>query len=120
MRKILLIEDDEATAQAYAESFSEEYSVEVATSAQQGLTQAIHSKPDLILLDIMLPGGKNGFDFLQDLKNNSQISQIPVVILTNLDDQRQAALDYGAQECFVKANTSIPEIEVAIEKLLKK
>lgn len=119
MQRILLIEDDSATAQSYQESLSQKYSVDVAASANQGLTKAIAIKPDLILLDIMLPGGKNGFDFLTDLKNNSEVAHIPVIVLTNLDDQKQVALDFGAVDCFVKANVEFPEIEQAIETILQ-
>lgn len=115
MQKILLVEDDQETSRVYTESLSEHFEVQVARTAAEALTAAVEYQPALILLDIMLPGGKNGFDFLRDLKNHKDIAHIPVIVLTNLDDQSQTALEAGAQACFVKANVDFPEILSAIQ-----
>lgn len=57
---ILIIEDDESHNNAYRTAFeSEGYSVSVATTVSRGLSLATELKPDLILLDVMLPGGEN-------------------------------------------------------------
>lgn len=118
MKKILLVEDDRETSRVYSEYLTEFYEVQVADSAAQALTVAVEYRPDLILLDIMLPGGKNGFDFLSDLKNHQDIAQIPVIVLTNLDDQHQTAIDAGAAECFIKANNDFDTILAAIKKII--
>lgn len=74
---------------------------------------------DLVLLDIMLPGGMNGFDVLEDLKRNQLTSSIPVIVLTNLDSERETALKIGAADYAVKANTSIEETVQKIKQQLK-
>jgi len=118
MKKILLVEDDQETSRVYSEYLTEFYEVQVAGSAAQALTSAVEYQPDLILLDIILPGGKNGFDFLGDLKNHQDTAHIPVIVLTNLDDQRQTAIDAGASECFIKANSDFDTILAAIKKII--
>jgi len=119
MKKLLIIEDDQATDQAYSNKFSKTYQVVVATNGKDGFTKAIQEKPDLVLLDIMLPGGLNGFDVLRNLKHNSETVNIPVIVLTNLSEQEDAAKEAGALECLVKANTDINKVGSVISKYLK-
>lgn len=119
MKKILIIEDDSPTAQSYAAHFADEYEVCVSKNGDQGLQEAQEILPDIILLDVMLPGKLNGFDVLRELKQRTPTSHIPVIILTNLDDQKKAALQFGAAGCFVKANTPINEVSEAIRAVLQ-
>lgn len=119
MKKILVIEDDLATNQAYSNKFSKTFEVVVATDGKDAFTKAIQQKPNLIILDIMLPGGLNGFDVLRNLKHNSLTANIPVIVLTNLSEQEEAAKEAGAVECLVKANTDIDKIESVISKYIK-
>ncbi|HJX59609.1 MAG TPA: response regulator [Patescibacteria group bacterium] len=119
MKKILIIEDDSQTNSAYSSKLSANYFVTSAIEGKQGVSKAIKENPDLIILDIMLPGGLNGFDVLRELKHNSATSQIPVIVLTNLEEQEQAAKAGGAVGCLVKANTSIDEVENIIKKHLQ-
>lgn len=119
MKKLLIIEDDRATNSAYANKFSKQYQVISATDGKEGFTKAIVESPDLIVLDVMLPGGLNGFDVLRNLKHNSQTANIPVIVLTNLSEQEEAAKEAGAVECLVKANTNIKKVEWVIAKYLQ-
>jgi len=119
MKKLLVIEDDLATNKAYSNKFSKSYEVLSATNGQDGFTKAIQEKPALIVLDIMLPGGLNGFDVLRNLKHNSLTSTIPVIVLTNLEEQESAAKEAGAVECLIKANTNIEAVGSVITKYLK-
>ena len=119
MKKLLIIEDDTATNSAYANKFSKKYEVISAVDGNEAFTKAIKEKPDLIILDIMLPGGLNGFDVLRNLKHNSATANIPVVVLTNLSEQEEAAKESGAVECLVKANTDINKVEALIVKYLQ-
>lgn len=118
MKKLLLIEDDAYSAQSLAEELTENFEVVVSRIGEDGLHDAQSFLPDVVLLDIMLPGKMNGFDVLRELKQSSKTSHIPVIMLTNLDDQKKAALESGAVDCFVKANTTFEEINAAIEKAL--
>ena len=86
MKKILIIDEDFSLFKIYNEMFSsDEVEVVGAKSGQEGLGMISSEKPDLIMLDIMLPGGMNGFDVLEQLEANPSTKTIPVIVLTNLD-----------------------------------
>ncbi|MDO8452108.1 MAG: response regulator [bacterium] len=111
MRKIVIIEDDTALLASYKQAFDGEgFEILEASSVDEGLKCIMSSLPSLILLDIMLPGGKNGFDALEVLKRNPQTAHIPVIVLTNLDTEEETARSIGASDYLVKSNVSILEI----------
>lgn len=118
MKKLLLIEDDQYSAQSLAEQLREYYEVTVSRLGEQGFQEVVKSVPDVILLDIMLAGKMNGFDVLREVKQHSTTKDIPVIMLTNLDNQEKAAVESGAVACFVKANTTFDQIHQAIETAL--
>lgn len=119
-KKILIIEDDISLFTAYQEMFKDEdVSVVGAATGQEGLNLVQSEKPNLILLDIMLPGGMNGFDVLERLNADSVSRNIPVFILTNLDSEKKVAKAIGARAYIVKANTTKDEIvKLAMDCLL--
>lgn len=104
---ILLVEDDPMLTELYQTKLEMEgYRVSVATDGEQGVAQAGKVKPDLILLDIMLPK-LNGFEVLKAVKKDKATAGIPVIVLTNLggekaDSDKRLALSLGAQEFLVK------------------
>lgn len=111
MKKILIIDEDTSLLKAYQEMFKpEEFSIVGATTGQEGLTLVRSEKPDVILLDIMLPGGMNGFDVLEKLEADPATKQIPVIVLTNLDSEEKTAKIIGARKYLVKANTKKDEL----------
>lgn len=119
MKKILIIEDDSALQQIYKEAFTPEgIAIEEAMTAKEGLEKAKLAPPDLIILDIMLPGGMNGFDALEKLKQDPKLKDIPVVILTNLDSEKDSALKIGAVDYIIKSTTSIKDVVGRIKSLL--
>ncbi|OGE78225.1 MAG: hypothetical protein A2751_03655 [Candidatus Doudnabacteria bacterium RIFCSPHIGHO2_01_FULL_46_14] len=112
-KKILLIEDDQDLAELYDEVLSAKYEVEIAHNGKEGLELAT-KKPDLILLDILLPS-MNGFELLKAFKKDPQIKNIPVIVLTNLgskhvDDDKKLALLLGAEDYLVKTYHQPQEI----------
>jgi len=119
-KTILIIEDEQQIVEIYNNKFSElGVNIDIAQTGKEGLNLA-RKEPDLIILDIMLPGGLNGFDVLSTLKRDETLKKIPVLILTNLDDeQKLTALDLGAFDYLVKANTPIKEIVEKIRSILK-
>ena len=120
MKRILFIEDDVEMQKIYKETFSaHEYDVVPAYTADEGLDFAKTKKPNLIILDIMLPGGKNGFDALEVLMADPETSKIPVIVLTNLDSEKKVALQIGAKDYLVKANTNIDEVVARVQKWIK-
>lgn len=117
MKKILFVEDDQSLQKIYSEALSSKDIETIrAVTGKEGLDMAIKNQPDVILLDIMLPGGLNGFDVLTELKKDPKTQAIPVLVLTNLDSERQTAMDLGAVDYAVKAETSIEEV---LQKLSK-
>ncbi|MEI8232441.1 MAG: response regulator [bacterium] len=118
MKKILIIEDESVQQQAYRLKLEKKYQLAFATTANEVLSN-LSPTPDLIILDVMLPGGKNGFDILQTLKESPKTSNIPVIMLTNLgEDEKQTALDCGATDYFTKTSTSLGKLENIIEKYI--
>lgn len=118
MKKLLVIEDDNIVNQAYKEKLGSFYEMAFALEGQSGLTKATSWLPGLIILDILLPGGIDGFDVLRELKKNPKTKEIDVVVLTNLAQQEKRALAEGALECLVKANTSLDKVVSTVKKYL--
>ncbi|GIK84119.1 MAG: response regulator [Patescibacteria group bacterium] len=113
---ILVVEDDEIINIAYKKALEDAgYETFFALTGDQGCNMAKQHRPNLILLDIMLQGQKNGFDVLQLLKSDDETKSIPVFVMTNLDSTHEKeALDMGATKFFVKASTSLTQIVEAI------
>jgi DNA-binding response OmpR family regulator len=87
MPKIAIIEDDLAIAQMYRLKFEAEgYKVEIAENGKLGLGLAEQMKPDLILLDLMMPE-MNGDEMLEKMRATDWGKNIPVIILTNVGEQ---------------------------------
>lgn len=117
---ILLIEDDPLLTKMYKAKFTTEgFNVLVAIDGEEGLKMALESNPDLILLDIMMPK-LSGLDLLSKLREDSRGKDVPVIILTNLTQQKEAqkALDLGAKEFMVKANLTPSQVVERIKKYL--
>lgn len=85
--------------------------METATNGEEGLAKARSVKPDLILLDIMMPK-LNGLEMLRQLKAIPDVEKIPVVVLTNLsgDADAETALQEGAVKYIVKSDYKPKEI----------
>jgi two-component system alkaline phosphatase synthesis response regulator PhoP len=87
-KKILIVEDEKILAEMYKDRFSQEgYQAALAFTSEEGIDLAKKEKPDLILLDILLPK-ENGVSFLKRLKEIPEISSIPVVAFSNYDEPR--------------------------------
>ena len=106
-KKVLIVEDDEVLSEMYKEKLKlEGYKVSTANDGKKALGR-IKLGADLILLDILMPG-LNGFEVLKRIKKDKAISDIPVVVLTNiggesLDKDKNLALSLGATDYMIKA-----------------
>jgi len=119
MKKILIIEDETAYQKILRDAFEKEgFEVTVATDVKQGTSEVAKKRPDMILLDIMLPGGMNGFDFLERLKANESTKSIPVIIITNLSSEDKVAKEIGASFYFVKSDVGIGQIVNKVKEFL--
>lgn len=120
--KILVVEDEATLQKALNDVLaSEGYDVVSALDGEKGLQMAKEEKPDLVLLDIILPK-LDGFEVLKGLKADESTDQIPVIILTNLSDldNIQKSLDLGATTYLVKADFHLEDVLKKIKHTLKK
>ncbi|MGA7591012.1 MAG: response regulator, partial [Candidatus Sulfotelmatobacter sp.] len=98
---LVLIVDDEVSARELLASYLEpEYRVAMADSGVEALKEAQRLRPDAITLDVMMPGG-NGFEILVALRKNPETANIPVIILS-IVDQKQVGFALGADDYLIK------------------
>jgi len=120
MAKILIIEDD-ATLQKVLTQYliEEKFEVRSALDGEIGVKTAFSEKPDLILLDIILPK-KDGYKVMEEIKANEQTKKIPILILTNLENiiDVEKALELGATTYMVKADYKLEDVAAKIKEIL--
>ena len=90
---ILIVEDEQALLKVYAERFSEEgFLVSKASNGQEGLDAALEKRPDIILLDILMPV-MDGLTMMQKLRENkSWDKSVPIIFLTNLSEHEERVM----------------------------
>ncbi len=118
--KILIAEDDRFLMKILTNKFNKEgFEVIQAFDGFEAEEKLAEAKPDLILLDLMMPK-KNGFEILADLKSEAKTKNIPVIILTNLgqDEDLQRGLEMGADAYLVKSNFTIQEVVRKVKEFL--
>lgn len=119
--KVLLIEDEKEVAELYRLKLSlDGYSVEVAENGEEGLKKALAARPELIFLDIKMPG-MDGFEVLKHLRANKLTKDTPIVILSNFDEQEmiEKGLTLGANEYLIKSQFSPGEISAKAKTWFK-
>jgi DNA-binding response OmpR family regulator len=125
MAKILIVEDDKILAEMYQEKFNHEgHQADVALSGEQALSELDKFKPELILLDILMPK-LNGFHILKEIKKIPEYSNVPIVLLTNLDQSEvdmseDMARAIGVADYLVKGQHTPDEVVARAIRHLKK
>lgn len=117
---ILLVEDDRLLRKAAESALRQRgFRVLTATNGDEALRTAAAEIPDLILLDLVMPG-LPGYQVMRALKDNDATAAIPVVILTNLgqDSDVQRALDAGAVAYAIKSNLALKDLAALIRRVL--
>ena len=117
-----MVDDDQALLEMYTMRLKEEaFEVIVARNGEEALARAVDSKPDVILLDVMMPK-VNGFDVLDILKSTPETKKIPVLILTVLiqDADRERGLKAGAEDYLVKSETMPGQVIEKVKQVLSK
>ena len=120
-KRVLIVEDDFFVRDLYNRELSREgFEVSAAEDGAEGLLKAIEEKPDLILLDIMLPK-MSGLDVLKTLKEKEETKEIPVVLLTNLgqDSVIREGFTLGAIGYLIKAAYTPTQIIEEVKKFLR-
>ena len=122
MKKILIIEDDPFLSEMYAAKFIENnFEIELASDGKLGLTKIEEFRPDLVLLDIVLPK-MDGFEVLKKIKEKEELREIPIVLLTNLGQKNEVekGLALGAQEYIIKAHFTPTAVVTKVKEILDK
>lgn len=116
--KILMIEDNPFLRKIYRNKLTKaDFEFIEATNGEEGLNKVLSEKPDLVLLDLILPR-KNGLDVLIEMKRNKETKNIPVIILSILGQERDVkrGLSLGAQDYLVKTRISLSEVVDKVKK----
>ncbi|MBI2042468.1 MAG: response regulator [Candidatus Nealsonbacteria bacterium] len=120
MKKILFIEDESALQKTFSEVLTQEgYQMLSALDGEEGLRTAKSAKPDLILLDLILPK-LHGFEVLKALKEDPATKDIPIIVLTNLESTSdvEKALELGATTYLVKASYDLEDVVKKVKDAL--
>jgi len=120
-KTILIIEDDKFLRELIAQKLSkEDYEFSEAIDGEEGMSKVKEEKPDLILLDLILPG-IDGFEVLSQIKKDPALSPIPVIILSNLGQKEdvEKGTKLGAVDYLIKAHFTPGEIIEKIKNVLK-
>lgn len=120
MKKILIIEDDDfLRSLAVTKLQKHGYSVMTAADGEMGLELALKEKPDLLLLDLMLPG-MSGFEVLEKIRANADTKTLKTVIFSNLGDSEdiKRGQELGVVDYLVKASFTLDELTEKISTIL--
>lgn len=118
-KKVLIIEDETVLLELFTDKFtSESFETLEATTAEDGIKLALKNKPDLILLDIILPR-MDGLTMLKMLRENSWGKNVPVIILSNVTDQEKVskAMKLGVYDYIVKTNLILNDLVKQVKEV---
>jgi len=120
--KILMVDDDKMLIDMYKERLElAGYQVEISRDGEEGLAKVHQTKPDVVLLDIMMPK-VNGYEALASLKSDPTTKDIPVIILSALmrDVNKAKAVEAGADDYIIKSEAMPVDVIKKVEAVLKK
>jgi len=120
-KTILFIEDESALQKTFGDILGKEsYDMISALDGEIGLKLAKSKKPDLILLDLVLPK-VHGFEVLKELKSDPGTKDIPIIVLTNLEtiEDVNKAIELGAKTYLVKTQYNLEEVVEKVKKAIE-
>lgn len=120
MKKILIAEDDKFLANAYQMKFAKfGYEIFVVVDGAELIKQLDVSKPDLIILDLVMPT-KDGFSVLQEIRRNMKWKSIPVIVVTNLDQEEDVkkCQELGISDYIMKNKMSLERLHDKIRAVI--
>lgn len=121
MAKVLLVEDDIFLSSLLKNRLQKEgIEILLAKDGKEALTILKSTKPDLILLDLILPE-KSGFEVMEDMRSDPQFQEAPIVVISNLGQPEDITKSHelGAVEYFVKAQTSIDDLVGKVKEFIQ-
>lgn len=119
-KKILLAEDEQFLARTYKNKLEiENFEVISAADGEDAIAKIRSEKPDLIILDLMMPL-KSGFEVLQEIKSDESVKHIPVIVASNLGQQSDIdeAKRLGAIDFMVKSNISLKDMATKVKQYI--
>jgi len=120
-KTILVVEDDKFLRELIARKLREEnFNITEAIDGEEGIKKIKEEKPDLVLLDLILPG-IDGFEVLSKMKEDTSLPKIPVIILSNLGQKDDVGKGFklGAVDYLIKAHFTPGEIIGKVKEALK-
>lgn len=121
MTTIVIVEDDQVISQMYRMKFeSDGFTVHVAGNGESGISVVEETKPDLILLDMQMPG-MNGDEALAEIRKHDWGKDIPVIVLTNLGEEEapKNLRSLGIESYIVKADLTPRQVVDRVKQTLK-
>jgi len=118
-KRVLFVEDDEFLRSLTVKRLEKEgYDIEVAVDGENAISILEKAHPDVVLLDLLLPG-KDGFEVLQTIRSTESVKTVPVVIFSNLGQKEDIdkAKALGVEEFLIKANFTLDDVVAKINKL---
>jgi DNA-binding response OmpR family regulator len=116
---ILVVEDDELAGRAYQLKLGQAgYQVEWARNGAEALEMIRKNRPDLVILDLILPN-INGFQFLEEVKKDEKLKDIRVLVVSNLgqEEDMQKAMSLGASDYMVKVDVRIEDVVEKVDEM---
>jgi DNA-binding response OmpR family regulator len=120
MKKVLLIEDDMFLVEIYKKKFEEGgFLFEAAPDGDEGLRKLKDNKPDILLLDIVLPNF-DGWEIIRKIKKDEQLKNLKTVILSNLGQKSEVkkGIELGAAKYLIKAHYTPTEVVEEVKKII--
>jgi CheY-like chemotaxis protein len=121
-KKVLIVEDDNFVAEVYSTKlFEMNHTVRIAQNGKEGLEMVEEEKPDLILLDIIMPV-MGGVEMLEELKKKEEWKNIPVILLTNVGEKEsiQKTMNLGVKDYLIKSHFTPAEVIEKIDAVIGK
>jgi len=122
MKKLIIIEDEETLLNLLDKKLNQEgYSVDIARDGEEGLEKIKNNKPDLILLDIVMPK-MGGFEVMEILRKDEELSKIPIIIISNSGQpvELDRAKELGVVDWLIKTDFDPQEVVDKVKKQFSK
>ena len=119
-QKILIAEDDAFLSKIYKIHLKDDYNLVLVQNGEEAITKIKSEKPDLIILDIVMPK-KNGIEVIEEIKKDPATKDIPIMVVSNLGQENdvQKALDAGADDYLIKEQISFEDAFAKVKTLIK-
>jgi len=121
MKKVLIVEDSKFLSNTFKTELGRSgYEIRVVGDGEEAMNTLKEFKPDLILLDLVMPK-KDGFEVLSELKQSNDLKSIPVLVISilNLKEDMEKAISLGAVDYLTKTDFTLEELKKKVGKILK-